>query len=50
MELPISKIGDERFQIQPPSAPGPIELKMMTGEDGKVEFMYSSLRAFKKIR
>jgi len=50
MELPISKIGDERFQIVPPSAAGPIELKMITGEDGKVEFMYSSLRAFKKIR
>jgi CubicO group peptidase (beta-lactamase class C family) len=50
MELPISKIGEERFQIQPPSAPGPIELKMISGEDGKVEFMYSSLRAFKKIR
>ncbi|HKG79008.1 MAG TPA: serine hydrolase domain-containing protein [Pyrinomonadaceae bacterium] len=50
MELPMSKIGEQRFQIQPPASPGTIELKMMTGEDGKVEFMYSSLRAFKKIR
>jgi CubicO group peptidase (beta-lactamase class C family) len=50
MELPMSKIGEQRFQIHPPAAPGPIELQMMTGEDGKVEFMYSSLRAFKKIR
>lgn len=50
MELPISKIGEERFQIHPPAYPGAIELKMTTGEDGKVEFMYSSLRAFKKVR
>ena len=50
IELPISKIGEQRFQIQPPASPRPIELKMTTGEDGKVEFMYSSLRAFKKIR
>lgn len=50
MELPITKIGEQRFQITPPAAAGPIELKMMTGEDGKVEFMYSSLRAFRKIR
>lgn len=50
IELPMSKIGEQRFQIQPPSAAGPIELKMTTGQDGKVEFMYSSLRAFKKIR
>jgi CubicO group peptidase (beta-lactamase class C family) len=50
MELPITKIGEQRFQITPPAAGRPIELKMMTGEDGKVEFMYSSLRAFRKIR
>jgi CubicO group peptidase (beta-lactamase class C family) len=50
MELPISKIGEERFQIQPPAASWPLELKMVTGEDGKVEFMYSSMRAFKKVR
>lgn len=50
IELPISKIGEERFQIQPPASPGPIELRMTTGADGKVEFMYSSLRAFRKIR
>lgn len=50
IELPMSKIGEQRFQIQPPASPGPIELKMITGEDGKVDFMYSSMRAFKKIR
>jgi Beta-lactamase class C and other penicillin binding proteins len=50
IELPMSKIGDQRFQIQPPGSPGTIELKMKTGEDGKIEFMYSSLRAFKKVR
>ncbi|HEY5884297.1 MAG TPA: serine hydrolase, partial [Pyrinomonadaceae bacterium] len=49
VELPISKIGEQRLQIQPPAA-GPLELKMAIGPDGKVEYMYSSLRAFKKIR
>ena len=50
IELPMSKIGEQRFQIQPPTSPAPIELKMKTGEDGKIEFMYSALRAFKKVR
>jgi hypothetical protein len=49
IEVPMTKIGEQRFQIQPPTSSA-IELKMKTGEDGKVEYMYSSLRAFRKIR
>jgi len=49
IEVPMTKIGEQRFQIQPPTSSA-IELKMKTGEDGKVEYMYSSLRAFRKVR
>lgn len=47
-ELPITKIGEDRFSVQPEGAPQPQEFVLVPGADGRPESLLMFLWAFRK--
>jgi len=47
-ELPITKIGDSRFSVQPPNASQPQEFVIGLGADGNPAYLHQLVWAFKK--
>jgi CubicO group peptidase (beta-lactamase class C family) len=48
-ELPISKVGENRFSATPPGDSRPMEFALVPGVDGKAEYFHAGLRAAKRI-
>lgn len=48
-ELPMMKTQENRFSIFPPGVSKPQEIVLFFGTDGKVEYLHTSLRAFKRV-
>lgn len=47
-ELPVSKVGENRFSIQPEDAPQPQEFILVLGADGKPELLQMFLWGFRR--
>jgi CubicO group peptidase (beta-lactamase class C family) len=48
-QLPMAKVGENRFTVARPGAPRPLELVIVPGADGKAEYLHFGLRAVKKV-
>ena len=48
-ELPISKVGENRFAATPPGNSRPMEFALLPGADGKAEYFHVGLRAAKRV-
>lgn len=49
-ELPIRKVGGNRFSAARPGNSTPMEFTLVPGADGKAEYFHAGLRAAKRIR
>ena len=49
-ELPITKIGDNRFSVYPPGALTPQEFLLIPGKDGKTQYIQMFLWIFKRTQ
>jgi len=48
-EMPIRKIGENRFSAAPPGNSRPMEFALVSGADGKSEYFHTGLRAAKRV-
>ncbi|MCA1617680.1 MAG: serine hydrolase, partial [Acidobacteria bacterium] len=47
-ELPVTKIGENRFSLSPVGASGPTRFTLITGHKGKIEYLHIGGRALKR--
>ena len=48
-ELPISKVGENRFTATPPGDASPLRFALVSGADGKAEYFHAGLRASRRL-
>ena len=48
-EVPITKVDDNRFAATLPGSLRPMQFSLVSGADGKVEYLHAGLRASRRI-